>query len=63
MALPYSPAIRSRPSASIISAAKPTASHRVRNEQNLDGVELGLEFLQLVHELIVEVQAAGCIHQ
>ena len=37
--------------------------HGVRDEQNLAGVKLFLELPQLLHELLVDVQAAGGIYE
>ena len=39
------------------------AGHGVGDEQDLDRVELLLQLLQLRHQLVVDVQAAGGIHQ
>ena len=37
--------------------------HGVGHEQDLDRVELLLQLLQLGHQVVVDVQAAGGIHQ
>ncbi len=39
------------------------SGHGVGDEQNLDRVELFLQLLQLRHQVVVDMQAAGGIHQ
>ena len=38
-------------------------NHRVGDEENLRGLQLALQFAQLAHQRVVNVQPAGGVHQ